>query len=216
MYSDMSTRISAFSSPKRNSARARASSVFPTPVGPRKMNEPTGRFASFRPARERRIARETARIASSWPTTRAWSASSMRASFADSFSSSRESGMPVQRDTMYSMSCSPTTWVCRFLFFSHSRLSSSSRPRSAFSFSRSEAAFSNSWASRNMSFSRTTRSISFSSSLIVAGGVMAWSRVRLAASSITSIALSGSWRSVMWRSASFTARSIAASLIFTR
>ena len=30
-------------------------------------------MASFRPARERRIARETARIASSWPTTRAWS-----------------------------------------------------------------------------------------------------------------------------------------------
>ena len=39
MYSDMSTRMSAFSSPNRYSARARASSVFPTPVGPRKMKD---------------------------------------------------------------------------------------------------------------------------------------------------------------------------------
>src|SRR5437870_12352821 len=70
MYSDMSTRIKAFSSPKRYSASARASSVFPTPVGPRKMNEPTCRFASFRPARERRIARDTAATASSWPMIR--------------------------------------------------------------------------------------------------------------------------------------------------
>ena len=35
----------------------------------------------------------------------------MRASLADSFSSSLDSGMPVQRDTMYSMSCSPTVCV---------------------------------------------------------------------------------------------------------
>ncbi len=32
-----------------NSASARASSVFPTPVGPRKTNEPIGRFGSCRP-----------------------------------------------------------------------------------------------------------------------------------------------------------------------
>ena len=37
-------RIMAFSSSNRNSARARASSVLPTPVGPRKMNEPIGRL----------------------------------------------------------------------------------------------------------------------------------------------------------------------------
>src|SRR3989442_10827435 len=57
MYSDMSTRIRAFSSPKRYSASARASSVLPTPVGPRNTKEPTGRLASLRPARERRMAR---------------------------------------------------------------------------------------------------------------------------------------------------------------
>ena len=37
MYSLMSTRISASRSANRNSASARASSVFPTPVGPGKM-----------------------------------------------------------------------------------------------------------------------------------------------------------------------------------
>ena len=64
MYSDMSTRISAFSSPNRYSASARASSVLPTPVGPRKTNDPTGRLASLSPARERRMARDTAATAS--------------------------------------------------------------------------------------------------------------------------------------------------------
>src|SRR5206468_3056989 len=51
MYSDMSSCTSASSSPNRNSASAFDSSVLPTPLGPRKMNEPLGRFGSFRPAR---------------------------------------------------------------------------------------------------------------------------------------------------------------------
>src|SRR3954462_10959822 len=55
MYSDMSMRIIASSSPNRNSASVRASSVLPTPEGPRKMNEPAGRFGSLIPARERRV-----------------------------------------------------------------------------------------------------------------------------------------------------------------
>ena len=46
-----------------NSASARASSVFPTPVGPRKMNEPIGRFGSCSPARARRSAFATASTA---------------------------------------------------------------------------------------------------------------------------------------------------------
>ena len=57
MYSLMSTRMSAFASANRNFASARASSVFPTPVGPQKMNEPIGRLGSLRPARLRRIER---------------------------------------------------------------------------------------------------------------------------------------------------------------
>ena len=50
-----------------NSASARASSVLPTPVGPRNRNEPIGRSGSCSPARERRSAVATASIASSWP-----------------------------------------------------------------------------------------------------------------------------------------------------
>src|SRR6476659_4347933 len=53
MYSDMSMRTMACSSSKRNSASARAVSVFPTPVGPRHIPAPIGRFASRRPARQR-------------------------------------------------------------------------------------------------------------------------------------------------------------------
>src|SRR3954452_15070168 len=47
----MSKRIIASWSPNSVSASARASSVLPTPGGPRKRNEPTGRFASPSPAR---------------------------------------------------------------------------------------------------------------------------------------------------------------------
>jgi hypothetical protein len=66
----MSIRTIASSSPNRNSASVRASSVLPTPEGPRKMNEPVGRFGSLRPARERRIAFATTSTAGCWPMTR--------------------------------------------------------------------------------------------------------------------------------------------------
>src|SRR5262249_55506870 len=46
----MSIRTIACSSSNRNCASARAVSVLPTPVGPRKMNEPIGRFGSLDPA----------------------------------------------------------------------------------------------------------------------------------------------------------------------
>ena len=80
----MSSRIIASSSSNRYSASARASSVFPTPVGPRKMKLPIGRFGSFSPARARRSASATASIALSWPITRSCSASSMCSSFSAS------------------------------------------------------------------------------------------------------------------------------------
>jgi hypothetical protein len=86
MYSLMSTRISADGSANRNFARARATSVLPTPVGPEKMNEPMGRFGSLSPARLRRIERDRALMASSCATTDTWSSSSMRSSLAVSAS----------------------------------------------------------------------------------------------------------------------------------
>ena len=76
IYSLMSMRMRLSSSPKSASPSALHSSVLPTPVGPRKMNEPMGRLGSFRPARARRTARATAFTASSWPTTRLCSVSS--------------------------------------------------------------------------------------------------------------------------------------------
>jgi hypothetical protein len=101
MYSDMSMRTMACSSSNRKAASARVSSVLPTPVGPRNMNEPIGRLGSCKPARARRTAVDTARTASSWPTTRRRSASSMARSFSRSPCSIRSTGMPVQRDTTW-------------------------------------------------------------------------------------------------------------------
>ena len=69
-YSLMSIRVIIVSSLNRYSARAFASSVLPTPVVPRKMNEAIGRFGSCSPARERLTASLTALIASSCPITR--------------------------------------------------------------------------------------------------------------------------------------------------
>ena len=43
---DISMRITASSSPKSASAKAWASSVLLTPVGPRRKKEPTGRLGS--------------------------------------------------------------------------------------------------------------------------------------------------------------------------
>ena len=58
--------MSAWSLPNRKFASARASSVLPTPVGPRKIKLPVGRCGFLRPARDRRIAREIAEMAVSW------------------------------------------------------------------------------------------------------------------------------------------------------
>ena len=152
MYSDMSTRIRADASANRNLASARASSVLPTPVGPEKMNEPIGRFGSLSPARERRMARDTALMASSWPTTDSWSSSSIRIRRAVSASWSRVTGMPVQRDTMKAMASSSMTGrrVCRS--FSHSSCLSRIWFCRSRSWSRSEAARSKFWSRTASSF----------------------------------------------------------------
>ena len=60
----------ADSSSNRTSAKALASSVFPTPVGPRNMKEPIGRLLLRIPDWLRRIARLILETAWSWPITR--------------------------------------------------------------------------------------------------------------------------------------------------
>src|SRR4029077_14330875 len=52
----MSSRIIRLSAPNSASVSARASSVLPTPVGPRNRKLPTGRSGSPSPARDRRAA----------------------------------------------------------------------------------------------------------------------------------------------------------------
>ena len=108
MNSLMSILMSVSSEPNMNSASALASSVFPTPVGPRKMNEPIGRLGSLRPARARRTALETISIASCWPMTRLWRASSMWSSRSDSSCAIRVTGMPVHIATTWAISSSST------------------------------------------------------------------------------------------------------------
>src|SRR6266567_3547611 len=94
-----------------NSARVCARKVLPTPVGPRKINEPIGRRGSFKSARERRSAFEIATTASSCPTTLPLNSSSILRSFSVSFCSIRCNGTPVTFWTMCIMS-SPVTVTC--------------------------------------------------------------------------------------------------------
>ena len=108
MYSDMSKLMSASSELNRNSASALDSSVLPTPDGPRKMKLPAGRLGSFRPARLRRMAFDSAVTASSWPMTRSCSTPSMRSSFSVSASVRLDTGTPVVMETTSAMSCAVT------------------------------------------------------------------------------------------------------------
>jgi hypothetical protein len=110
MYSDMSSRTMFFSSSNRSAASAFASSVLPTPVGPRNRNDdPRVRDAS--PARDRSTASATASTAASWPTTRLCSSSLRWSSFSRSVDCSLDTGMPVHRDTTAAMSSGPTSSV---------------------------------------------------------------------------------------------------------
>ncbi len=69
IYSLISIRIIACGSLKSSSASALAVSVFPTPVGPRKRNDPMGLSGSESHALLRRIACDTFSRASSCPIT---------------------------------------------------------------------------------------------------------------------------------------------------
>ena len=70
MYSDISSRTMALSSSKSAAARLFASSVLPTPVGPRNRKEPIGFDGSLMPALLLWMASATFSTASSWPMTR--------------------------------------------------------------------------------------------------------------------------------------------------
>jgi Protein of unknown function (DUF3170). len=148
MYSDMSTWIIASSSPNRNSASVRASSVLPTPDGPRKMNEPVGplRILDARRGRGGSTSRRDDRL---FLADDALVQLLLHADEpADSASVSLKTGMPVHIETMSAISSSPTCG-CSSVLGELRHCSSSSRffCVSLRSLSRREAAFSNSWFS---------------------------------------------------------------------
>ena len=70
MYSLISIRIMCFSSSNNSYARVLATSVLPTPVGPKNINEPIGLFGSLIPALALIIASLTSFSALSCPFTR--------------------------------------------------------------------------------------------------------------------------------------------------
>ena len=231
MNSLMSILTSASSVPNMNSASAFASSVLPTPVGPRKRKLPIGRFGSFSPARARRTARLSVEIACSCPTTRALSVSSIFRSRAVSASAKRITGMPVHIETTAATSSSVTTGRVssrdsgaegaaiasgastattgaaagavdpgaggRFRLRRQARSSSSMRLLSPSPWLRSERARSKAPAASASRWSRSTASASRRAERKSAGGDECRNITRLEASSITSIALSGSCRSLM-------------------
>ena len=75
---------------------------------PEEQERAVGAVGIGKPERERRIASETSRTASSWPTTRLCSASSMCSSLSRSPCIIFDTGMPVARETTSAISSAPT------------------------------------------------------------------------------------------------------------
>src|SRR5271165_1796077 len=121
----------------------------------------------------------------------------------------RFSGTPVHFDTMCMIS-SPVTMTSRSS--RHPSKIRSSLSLVCFSESRNAPAFSKSWALIASSFSERIVSMFFSISFTSGGRVIALMRARAPASSMTSIALSGRKRPVIYRSESRTAASNASSV----
>ena len=108
MNSDISNWIRASSLPNMKRARALVSSVLPTPVGPRNMNEPIGRRGSFNPARARRTALEIAWMASSCPMMRFCRSPSICSNRSDSAWAICITGTPVHIATTSAISSEVT------------------------------------------------------------------------------------------------------------
>ena len=126
MYSLISIRTMLFSSSNRFSASALASSVLPTPVGPRNRNEPIGLVGSLIPALERMMASVTSSTASSCPMTLLCSSSPKCKVLLRSLSFNLATGIPVQRDTILPISSSLTLSCTRDRSSSFTFASSSS------------------------------------------------------------------------------------------
>ena len=108
MYSLMSILTILLSSSNRFSANAFASSVLPTPVGPKNRKEPIGFPGSLIPALDLIIASVIFVTASSWPITLLWRASSRCNVLFFSVSVSFATGIPVHLEIILAISSSVT------------------------------------------------------------------------------------------------------------
>ncbi len=163
------------------------------------------------------MARETAVTASSWPIKRWCRVSSMCSSFSDSDSVSLFTGIPVQEATIWAMSSSVTTGETSRSLPSDFLVAEIARIWALISISRSlnSPARSKSWDLTASSFSLSTWRSSLSNSFAAGGSWELIKRTLDPASSIKSIALSGRYRSEIYRSDSFAAATSASSEIFS-
>mmetsp|Transcript_2941 Transcript_2941/g.4836 ORF Transcript_2941/g.4836 Transcript_2941/m.4836 type:complete len:230 (-) Transcript_2941:400-1089(-) len=109
MYSDISILIMASSESNMNSDRAFANSVFPTPVGPKKIIDAIGLEGSFIPALFLWIASVTMSIASSCPTTRSFNLSAIVRTRSRSVDSNFVDGIPVHTLITFAISSGMTS-----------------------------------------------------------------------------------------------------------
>jgi len=115
MYSVISNLTIASSWPKRISAKVLASSVLPTPVGPRKTKLPIGLWVDFKPALPRLTAWATAVTAASWSIRRSCMIFSRLANLSTSLAVIFETGIPVQREMIsFMISTVTSVVVCDF------------------------------------------------------------------------------------------------------
>ena len=103
-----------FSLSNNASASAFATSVLPTPVGPKNKNEPIGLLASWIPALCLKIAFDTSLIAWSCPITLFDNVSYKVKTFSLSPFNNLLTGMPVFLETIFAISSSSTT--CEIIF----------------------------------------------------------------------------------------------------
>ena len=140
MYSDISILMIFRSESNNASDKALASSVLPTPVGPKNINEPIGLFSAFKPALALKIAWLTASIPSSWPMTLLCKIFGKFKSLSFSLSTNFDTGTPVHCETTSAISSSETSSFKILCSFASS--ASAFAASSSFSFSGSVPYFS--------------------------------------------------------------------------
>ena len=195
IYSDISKRIIAFSLPNSTLASARDSSVFPTPVLPKNRKEATGLCGFLSPVRPRLTARQTASMARSCPIMRFCNAASSPSSFFAVSSSGFVTGIPVHCEITREMSSGRTCSGFSSLSRVYAVRRSASFASSSVSFSCRDAAAAKFCALIAASFSLRSAASSSCVCCRSGGRESAQIRIREAASSIRSMALSGRNRS---------------------